>query len=163
MPELELGVGVVPVWGRHPVAMAAQVLTAAQGVPGGLTLGIGLSHPAMVGEHLGDDLYGKPLSTMREYLEVLVPLVTTGSVDHEGDLYTCRTTVALAGDDAPDRAGRRAGREDARARGPPRPRHHHVVDRPEHAARPRRARPSPRPRPTPATRRRASPPSSRCA
>jgi F420-dependent oxidoreductase-like protein len=101
VPELELGVGVVPVWGRHPVAMAAQVLTAAQGVPGGLTLGIGLSHPAMVGEHLGDDLYAKPLGTMREYLEVLVPLVTTGSVDHEGDLYTCRTTVALAGDTRP--------------------------------------------------------------
>ncbi len=101
VPELELGVGVVPVWGRHPVAIGAQVLTAAQGVPGGLTLGIGLSHPAMVGEHLGDDLYGKPLSTMREYLDVLVPMVTTGSVDHEGDLYTCRTTVALAGDTRP--------------------------------------------------------------
>jgi 5,10-methylenetetrahydromethanopterin reductase len=101
VPDLELGVGVVPVWGRHPVAMAAQVLTAAQGVPGGLTLGIGLSHPAMVGEHLGDDLYGKPLRTMREYLEILVPLVTTGTVDHAGDLYTCRTTVALAGDGRP--------------------------------------------------------------
>jgi 5,10-methylenetetrahydromethanopterin reductase len=101
VPELELGVGVVPVWGRHPVAVAAQVLTAVQGVPGGLTLGIGLSHPAMVGEHLGDDLYDKPLSAMREYLEVLMPLVTTGSVDHGGDIFTCRTTVALAGDVRP--------------------------------------------------------------
>jgi F420-dependent oxidoreductase-like protein len=101
VPELALGVGVIPVWGRHPVAMAAQVLTAVQGVPGGLTLGIGLSHPAMVGEHLGDELYAKPLSTMREYLEVLVPLVTTGAVDHEGERYTCRTTVARAGDASP--------------------------------------------------------------
>lgn len=101
VPELELGVGVVPVWGRHPVAMAAQVLTAAQGVPGGLTLGVGLSHPAMVGEHLGDDLYENPLATMREYLEVLVPLVTIGSVDHEGDRFTCRTTVARAGEVRP--------------------------------------------------------------
>jgi F420-dependent oxidoreductase-like protein len=101
VPGLALGVGVVPVWGRHPAAMAAQVLTAAQGVPGGLTVGIGLSHPAMVGEHLGDDLYRKPLGTMREHLEVLVPLVTTGTVDHDGDRYTCRTTVALAGEARP--------------------------------------------------------------
>ena len=101
VPGLALGVGVVPVWGRHPVALAAQALTAAQGVPGGLTLGIGLSHPAMVGEHLGDDLYEQPLATMREYLEVLVPLVTTGSVDHEGECFTCRTTVALACETGP--------------------------------------------------------------
>jgi F420-dependent oxidoreductase-like protein len=101
VPELALGVGVVPVWGRHPVAMAAQVLTAAQGVPGGLTLGIGLSHPAMIGEHLGDDLYAKPLGTMREYLEVLVPMVTSGAVDHEGERFTCRTQVALVPDPGP--------------------------------------------------------------
>jgi len=101
VPELALGVGVVPVWGRHPVAMAAQVLTAAQGVPGGLTLGIGLSHPAMVGEHLGDGLYGRPLATMREYLEVLVPMVTTGAVDHDGELYTCHTQVAVVPDPGP--------------------------------------------------------------
>jgi F420-dependent oxidoreductase-like protein len=100
VPQLELGVGVVPVWGRHPAALAAQALTAAQGVPGGLTLGIGLSHPAMVAEHLGD-LYGRPLATMREYLEVLVPLVTSGTVDHDGDRFTCRTTVALAGTERP--------------------------------------------------------------
>jgi F420-dependent oxidoreductase-like protein len=100
VPQLGLGVGVVPVWGRHPVALAAQALTAAQGVPGGLTLGIGLSHPAMVAEHLGD-LYGRPLATMREYLEVLVPLVTTGTADHDGDRFTCHTTVALAGPERP--------------------------------------------------------------
>jgi F420-dependent oxidoreductase-like protein len=101
VPQLELGVGVVPVWGRHPVAMAAQVLTAAQGVPGGLTLGIGLSHPAMVGEHLGDDLYAKPLGTMREHLEVLVPMVTTGAVDHDGAQFTCHTQVAVVPDPKP--------------------------------------------------------------
>jgi len=100
VPDLGLGVGVVPVWGRHPAALAAQVLTAAQGVPGGLTLGIGLSHPAMVTQHLGD-LYAQPLSTMREYLEVLMPLVTTGTVDHHGEHFDCTTTVALAGSQPP--------------------------------------------------------------
>ncbi len=33
VPHLALGVGVVPVWGRHPAALAAQALTAAQGFP----------------------------------------------------------------------------------------------------------------------------------
>ena len=31
VPELALGVGVVPVWGRHPVAIAAQALTVGAG------------------------------------------------------------------------------------------------------------------------------------
>jgi F420-dependent oxidoreductase-like protein len=81
--------------------MAAQVLTAAQGVPGGLTLGIGLSHPAMVGEHLGEGLYAKPLRTMREYLEVLMPMVTTGTVDHDGALYNCHAQIAIVPDPGP--------------------------------------------------------------
>ena len=106
VPQLELGVGVVPVWGRHPAALAAQALTAAQGVPGGLTLGIGLSHPAMVAEHLGD-LYGRPLTTMREYLEVLVPLVTSGTVDHDGDRFACTTDGRARRHGPADRAGSR--------------------------------------------------------
>jgi len=95
LPALSMGTGVVPVWGRHPAVIAAQALTAAQAVPAGLTLGIGLSHPAMVGQHLGS-LYARPTATMREYLEVLIPLLTLGSVDHRGELFQCTTTVALA-------------------------------------------------------------------
>lgn len=94
LPALSMGTGVVPVWGRHPAAIAAQALTAAQAVPAGLTIGIGLSHPAMVSQHLGA-LYGRPTATMREYLEVLIPLLTDGSVDHQGTLYQCTTTVAV--------------------------------------------------------------------
>jgi len=100
VPDLDLGVGVVPVWGRHPAALAAQVLTAAQAVPASLTVGIGLSHPDMVLSHLGD-LYRAPLATMREYLEVLVPLVTSGTVDHHGERFTCSTTVNLVGEHHP--------------------------------------------------------------
>ena len=139
VPELALGVGVVPVWGRHPVAIAAQALTAAQGVPGGLTLGIGLSHPAMVGRAPRYDLYGRPTRTMREYLEVLVPLV-----DHRQrrprrrPSTRARTTVALAGDRRPTVLVAAMGEQMLRPRRPPRPRHHHVVDGSEHVARPRR-------------------------
>ena len=78
VPDLALGVGVVPVWGKHPAALAATTLTAAQGTPGGLTVGIGLSHPAMVAEHLGSLYDPKPVAAMREYLEIMVPLVRDG-------------------------------------------------------------------------------------
>lgn len=94
--QLALGTGVIPIWGRHPAALAAQVLTASQSIPGGLTVGIGLSHVAMVGQHLGA-LYTRPLATMREYLEVLVPLVRDGQVDHEGRIFQCHTKVVVAG------------------------------------------------------------------
>ena len=100
-PDLALGVGVVPVWGRHPAAMAAQALTAAQAVPGGLTVGIGLSHPAMVGEHYRSMYSLGRRGTMREYLEVLMPLVATGAVDHHGEVYDFTATVALASDRRP--------------------------------------------------------------
>lgn len=102
VPRLALGVGVVPLWGKHPAALAATALTAAQATPGGLTVGIGLSHPAMVTEHLGAATYDpRPVATMREYLEVLVPLVRDGSVDFHGDRYECTTTVAVVPDPRP--------------------------------------------------------------
>jgi F420-dependent oxidoreductase-like protein len=100
LPPIDLGTGVVPIWGRHPAALAASVLTAAQRVPGPFTVGIGLSHPAMVAEHLGG-IYERPLRTMREYLEVLVPLVTTGEADVDGQIYTCHTKVPLVGERRP--------------------------------------------------------------
>lgn len=101
VPSLGLGVGVVPIWGAHPARLAATILTAAQGTPGGLTVGIGLSHPAMVAEHLGGLYDPKPLGAMREYLEVLIPLVRDGTVDFHGDRYECSTTIAMVPDPLP--------------------------------------------------------------
>ena len=101
VPGLGLGVGVVPVWGKHPAALAATALTAAQGTPGGLTVGIGLSHPAMVAEHLGSLYDPKPVAAMREYLEIMVPLVREGTVDYQGERYQCATTIALVPEPRP--------------------------------------------------------------
>src|SRR5438270_10580988 len=44
VPDIELITAVVPVYTRHPVAMAQQALTTQAAVHGRLTLGIGLSH-----------------------------------------------------------------------------------------------------------------------
>jgi alkanesulfonate monooxygenase SsuD/methylene tetrahydromethanopterin reductase-like flavin-dependent oxidoreductase (luciferase family) len=40
-----------------------------------------------------------PLEHLREYLSVLVPLVRTGSVDHQGELYRTTLSVAVPGAD----------------------------------------------------------------
>ena len=130
VPELALGVGVVPVWGRHPVAMAAQALTVGAGRARADSPSASASRTRRWSASTSvTTSTTEPLATMREYLEVLVPLVTTGTVDHEGDRYTCRTTVALAGEPRPTVLVAALGEKMLRARGPPRPRHHHVMDR----------------------------------
>ncbi len=119
LPPLELATGVVPIWARHPAALAAQTRTAAQAIPGGFTLGIGTSHPAMARHHLGFD-FDRITRRLSEYLQVLVPLLTTGRVDFHGDFYSCETTfpststprpsvlVAAMGEQALKLAGRHA-------------------------------------------------------
>ena len=48
VPAIELGTAVVPTFPRHPMALAAQALTVDQWIGGRLTLGVGLSHAAMI-------------------------------------------------------------------------------------------------------------------
>ena len=52
---------------------------------GGFTLGIGLYHEPTVAQ-LGID-FVKPIRHLREYLQVLVPLLETGEVAFDGELY----------------------------------------------------------------------------
>lgn len=94
LPPIELGTGVVPIWGRHPAALAAQALTANQAIPGRLTLGIGLSHPALLRDHLGID-HARPVRQMREFLEVLGPLLRTGRVHQRGEVFSYDHEVAV--------------------------------------------------------------------
>ena len=78
-PTLALGVGVVPVWGRHPAAHGRAGADRGPGRPR-------RAHPRHRPLPPGDGrraprrrpVRPKPLGTMREYLEVLVPLVTDG-------------------------------------------------------------------------------------
>src|SRR5947209_7850714 len=51
--RLGLGVGVVPIYPRHPVAMAQAALTLAETTGGRFTLGIGVSHRATMDAMLG--------------------------------------------------------------------------------------------------------------
>jgi alkanesulfonate monooxygenase SsuD/methylene tetrahydromethanopterin reductase-like flavin-dependent oxidoreductase (luciferase family) len=80
-----LGNGVVPIYPRHPVALAQEALTLAELSGGRFRLGIGVSHRQMMTGALGLDM-GSPLLTMREYVAVLRSALS-GKVEHSGARY----------------------------------------------------------------------------
>ena len=75
-----------PPFPRHPTAIAQQALTAAAATGNRFTLGIGLSHKIVIENMLGLS-YDKPARHMREYLDVLMPLLRGETLNYQGDLY----------------------------------------------------------------------------
>jgi F420-dependent oxidoreductase-like protein len=97
VPGIDVGTFVVPTFPRHPVALAQQAASTADACSGRFVLGIGLSHQVVIEGVLGLS-FDKPARHLREYLEVLVPLLREGRVDHRGDVYTVRATLERPGD-----------------------------------------------------------------
>ena len=95
--RIELGTAVVPTYPRHPVAIAQQALTAQAASGGRLVLGIGLSHKIVIEDMLGYS-YARPAYHMREYLEVLTPLLRGEPAKFEGEQY--RVNIGLQVEDA---------------------------------------------------------------
>jgi F420-dependent oxidoreductase-like protein len=90
VPGIEFGTAVIPTYPRHPVMLAAQALTVQEISGGRLTLGIGLSHQ-MVIENMYGLSFDKPARHMREYLEVLVPLLAGEQVTFAGETLRVST------------------------------------------------------------------------
>ena len=86
VPRLRLGTAVTPTYPRHPTAIAQQALTAAAATGNRFTLGIGLSHKIVIETMLGLS-YDQPARHMREYLDVLMPLLRGETVNYQGELY----------------------------------------------------------------------------
>ncbi len=84
--RIDLGVGIVPTYPRHPLALAQQAATAQAFCGGRLTLGVGVSHRPVI-EDLHGLAYQQPAAHMRDYLSVLVPLLREGSVCYRGNFY----------------------------------------------------------------------------
>jgi 5,10-methylenetetrahydromethanopterin reductase len=84
VPGIELGTAVIPTYPRHPAVLAQQAMTAALAVgPGRLTLGIGVSHQIVI-ESIYGYSFDRPARHMREYLEVLLPLLDGTPVSVDG-------------------------------------------------------------------------------
>lgn len=97
VPRLELGVSIVPIYGRHPLALATQARTVQAAVDGRLTLGIGPSHQFVV-EALYGESYARPYTRTAEFLRALVPLLAGEAVDLAGEELTARGRLEI---DAP--------------------------------------------------------------
>ena len=94
-------VGVVPVYPRHPLALAAQALSVQVLTGNRLTLGVGSSHPHMVEGMLGLSM-DRPAAYVREYVEALGPLLAGEPSDYAGERLTARGQLDIAGAEAPE-------------------------------------------------------------
>jgi len=95
--RIELGTNVVPVYPRHPMALAQQALTTSVLTSGRLTLGIGLSHKFIIEGMFGMS-FDAPSRYMREYLSILQPMLSGEAVNFDGAVL--RTTGQLTVTDA---------------------------------------------------------------
>ncbi len=95
---IELGSWVVPVFSRHPVALAQAARTTQLACSGRLLLGIGVSHRAVVENQLGLD-YDRPRARMAELLQVLPDLLLGERVEYRG--ATLRIAGQLDGEPVP--------------------------------------------------------------
>jgi F420-dependent oxidoreductase-like protein len=100
--HIEVGTAVTPTYPRHPSAIAQQALTAASMARNRFTLGIGLSHKMVIEDMLGMS-FAKPARHMKEYLDVLIPLLRGDVVNYDGNEYRVHNTqVKVPGvDDVP--------------------------------------------------------------
>jgi F420-dependent oxidoreductase-like protein len=98
--RIALGTWVVPTFPRHPGALAQQALTAQAASGNRLVLGIGLSHRVVIEKRLGLD-YARPVRHMREYLEVLQPLLRGETVARDGTCFRVRLALGVPGATAP--------------------------------------------------------------
>jgi len=98
--RMELGTAIIPTYPRHPAILAGQALTTQAAIRGRLSLGIGMSHRVMMSELGIHDT--KPIRHLREYLDVLMPLINDGKVDATGDTLSARASVLYPTDTPPE-------------------------------------------------------------
>jgi 5,10-methylenetetrahydromethanopterin reductase len=89
VPDIDLGTAVVPIFGRHPRVLAQQALSVHAGIGERLTLGVGLSHRAMV-DGLIEPWPESPVGYLERYLEKLIPMCAShedGDAGGANDLH----------------------------------------------------------------------------
>ena len=74
--RLVVASGIANIWVRDPMAMVAGSNALAEAYPGRFVLGLGVSHPPQVAPR--GHSYGKPVATMRAYLEAMNASEYTG-------------------------------------------------------------------------------------
>ncbi|HEX9864540.1 MAG TPA: LLM class flavin-dependent oxidoreductase [Acidimicrobiia bacterium] len=102
--RLALGWGIISPYTRHPiqVAMEARVTQEAAG-PGRFYLGLGASKIFMREIGVGERMPNRPLTAVREAVEIVRAMLAGNAVDFEGDQFTARVGPLAANATAPER------------------------------------------------------------
>lgn len=87
--RIAFGTSIVPIYPRHPLALASQTLVLADLAPGRFRLGIGPSHRPIVEGMFGLP-FPRPLAYLREYLTVLRHLLWDGHAELAGEFFSVR-------------------------------------------------------------------------
>lgn len=92
VPGLEVGTSAIPVFGRHPLPVASQALTAQAATHGRYHLGLALGSKFLTEGGFGLP-FERPVARLREFLTALRPLLETGTADFRGELLTAATPI----------------------------------------------------------------------
>lgn len=84
---IEFATAVIPTWGRHPHVLAGQALTVQAATGNRLALGIGVAHKPSVEDRYHIP-FERPVRHLREYLDVLQPLLTDRATDVVGEIWS---------------------------------------------------------------------------
>lgn len=93
--QIKLGTAIIPIYPRHPLAIAQQALVIATLAPGRLRLGIGPSHRPSVEGQFGIPFI-RPLELLEEHVAVLRAALQEGKVDFDGKRFRVRAEVPAA-------------------------------------------------------------------
>jgi len=88
--RIRFGTSIVPAFIQHPIKLLTQVRAIEEIAPNRFRLGVGTSHGPSMGT-LGIPI-DRPLDRLREYLQVLRPLLHEGQVDFDGEFYQVTQT-----------------------------------------------------------------------
>ncbi|MEX2207974.1 MAG: LLM class flavin-dependent oxidoreductase [Myxococcota bacterium] len=91
--RIVLGTGIVPTYPRHPATLVSQALAVAALAPERLRLGVGVSHPFIIGGLLGLPFH-PPIAHLREYVTVVRGLLERGRIDFDGHYYNVHAQLA---------------------------------------------------------------------
>ncbi|MGW6238053.1 LLM class F420-dependent oxidoreductase [Streptomyces sp. NPDC055094] len=92
VPGLQVGTSAIPVFGRHPLTVSSQALTAQAATHGRYHLGLALGSK-LVAEGAFGIPFERPVARLREFLTALRQLTETGTADFRGELLTANTPL----------------------------------------------------------------------
>ncbi|WP_405607911.1 LLM class F420-dependent oxidoreductase [Streptomyces sp. NBC_01511] len=92
VPTLQVGTSAIPVFGRHPLTVTSQALTAQAATHGRYHLGLALGTKLLTEGGYGIP-FERPVARLREFLTVLRQLTETGTADFDGELLTAHTPI----------------------------------------------------------------------